>query len=377
MKLARLSLCATAASFGLALAAHADPLPAPSFTPPLSPNAMPASFDAGPLGKLSVGGAITGLGMYQNHHVPGDHEWQADFSNAQAWIEKTDGPVQFFAEVGGYSFPSLGYAYTSAKTTTDNTFGVLPVGFIKLVPNSHFSIQAGKLPTLIGSEYAFTFQNMNINRGLVWFQEPIISRGVQANFSQGPISLSVAVTDGYYTSRYNSISGLLTFTATPKDTFAVSGGGNVGKVPGNVPFASTQIITGAWTHTEGAWMISPYIQWEHVPLSTDPLAPHQPETSWGGAILAKYTFTPQWSMAGRFEYIESSGKPGPADTTNLLGYGRGSKAWSVTATPTFQKGIYFIRGEASYVKVEDGAGFGPALADTNQFRLAVETGVVF
>jgi hypothetical protein len=65
--------------------------------------------------------------------------------------------------------------------------------------------------------------------------------------------------------------------------------------------------------------------------------------------------------------------------TDLLGYGRGSNAWSLTLTPTYQKGIYFIRGEASYVKVDNltGFGFGPLANKDNQFRAAIETGVLF
>ncbi len=378
MRLLKTSLCATAASFAFAVAAHADPLPAPSFTPPLSANSSPATFDAGPLGKLSVGGAITGLGMYQTNHVPGDHEWQADFSNAQAWVAKTDGTFQFFAEVGGYSFPSLGYPYIPAKTTTDGSFGVLPVGYVKIVPNSHFSIQAGKLPTLIGSEYGFTFQNMNINRGLLWFQEPIVSRGVQANISEGPVSLSVSVNDGFYSSRYNNFSGLLTFTLSPNDTLAVAGGGPMGHQPTTL-FAggSSDIINVMYSHTSGPLTISPYFQWQHV--QGDPaFGIPNGGTTWGGAILAKYTLNKTWSVAGRVEYIKEDGVVGSGGT-DLLGYGRGSNAWSLTLTPTFQKGIYFIRGEVAYVKVDNGTGigFGSTFTNDNQTRVALESGVLF
>ena len=377
MKLLKLTLCATAASFAIGAAAHADPLPAPSFTPPISPNASPATFDAGPLGKLSVGGAITGMGMYQSGAVPGDHKWQADFTNAQAWVEKTDGTFQFFAEVGGYSFPALGYPYIPAKTAT-TAFGVLPVGYVKIVPNSHFNIEAGKLPTLIGSEYGFTFQNMNINRGLLWFQEPIVSKGVQANFSEGPVSLSVALTDGFYSDRYNNVSGLLTFTLSPNDTLAVAGGGPLGHQPATL-FAggSSDIINVMYSHTAGPLTISPYFQWQHV--QGDPaFGIANGGTTWGGAVLAKYTIDKTWSVAGRVEYIKEEGGVGSAGT-DLLGYGRGSNAWSLTLTPTYQKGIYFIRGEAAYVKVDNltGLGFGPLLTKDNQTRLTAETGVVF
>ncbi len=378
MKQLKLTLCAAGASLALAATAHADPLPAPSFTPPLAADPSPPTLDAGPLGKLSFGGAITGLGMAQSNAVPGDHEWQADFSNAQAWVEKTDGMIQYFAEVGAYSFPSVGYPYIPAKTTVDGSFGVLPVGYLKIVPNSSFSIEAGKLPTLIGAEYGFTFQNMNIDRGLLWFQEPIVSRGIQANFSKGPVSLSVSVNDGYYTSRYNSFSGLLTFTMSPNDTLAVSGGGPLGRQPSTTfAGASSDIIDLMYSHTAGPWTFSPYIQWQHVqgdPVNGIPNG----GTTWGGALLAKYTINKTWSMAGRVEYISESGTVGSAGT-DLLGYGRGSNAWSLTLTPTYQKGIYFIRGEASYVKVDNltGFGFGPLANKDNQFRAAIETGVLF
>ena len=386
MKLSKLSMCATAvgAALGLAAAgaAHADPIFAPSMTAPLSANAMPASFDAGPFGKLSVGGAVSGLGMYQNNHVPGDHQWQADFSNAQAWVAKTDGPVQFFVEVGGYSFPSLGTPYFPAKTQTDLAFGVMPVGYIKIVPNSHFSIIAGKLPTLIGSEYGFTFQNMNINRGLLWNQEPLISRGVQANFSQGPIALSVAFTDGFYSNRYNQLSGLLTFTVNASNSIAFAGGGNLGSTP-KVGFATPLVLDNSsvynlfFSHTSGPLTISPYLQYTHVSENPGLGIVHSAST-WGGAILGKYSFTPEFAIAARGEYIKSSGTA--ASGAPSLLYGNESKAWSLTVTPTYQKGIYFVRGEAAYTKIIDGtpgAMLGGFFNDDSQFRLAAEAGVIF
>ena len=60
----------------------------------------------------------------------------------------------------------------------------MPQAFLKIVPTDNFSIQAGKLPTLIGAEYTFSFENFNIERGLLWNQEPAVSRGVQANYTR-------------------------------------------------------------------------------------------------------------------------------------------------------------------------------------------------
>jgi Putative beta-barrel porin-2, OmpL-like. bbp2 len=64
----------------------------------------------------------------------------------------------------------------------------------------------------------------------------------------------------------------------------------------------------------------------------------------------------------------------------LLGYGVNSDAWSITLTPTWQKGILFVRGELSYVGVGSGTPglmFGTAGTDDSQFRGLVEAGVLF
>ena len=163
----------------------------PSMAGPLVANPNPHSFGDpfGYFGKIYVTGALTGLGLVQSNPVPGDHPFRPDVSNGQVIVQKTDGLFQFYVQAGIYSFPALATPYVSAWRTTGDTFTPLPVAYAKLAPTDEFSIQAGKLPTLIGAEYAFTFQNMNIERGLLWNQEPIISRGVQANYTLGPLAL--------------------------------------------------------------------------------------------------------------------------------------------------------------------------------------------
>jgi hypothetical protein len=98
-------------------------------------------------------------------------------------------------------------------------------------------------------------------------------------------------------------------------------------------------------------------------------------SAWAGAILTKYNFTPEFSVAGRLEYISSSGGQ------NLL-FGPGSNAWSITVTPTYQKGVFFARAEASYVSIGsgdsiDGDMFGQLGNHGSQVRVMAETGVDF
>lgn len=370
--------------FGLCISgqAVADPVPMPSMSGPLSANANPMSFDAGPAGKIFVTGAVTGLAFWQSNPVEGDHDGWLDLSDGQVFLQKTDGFVQFFVQAGAYSLPSLGTEYFKASKLTDDTFGVVPQGFVKIVPTDNFSIEAGKLPTLIGDEYTFTFENMNIERGLLWNQEPAVSRGVQANYSTGPISLSISLNDGYYSNRYNWVSGSLGYTIDSSNSLSVIGGGNFGRTTHTsftTPLAQNNgsIVNVIYTHTSGPWTISPYFQYSHVP-SDSVLGIARRASTWGAAVLASYAIDDNWKLAGRAEYIDSSASF--ANGAPSLLYGPGSHAWSLTVTPTYQSGIFFARAEGSYTVIGHSAAgfeFGKQFDKPSQARLMLETGVLF
>ena len=352
----------------------------------MAANPNPMNFDAGPLGKIYVTGAVSGLALYQSNHsaAPGDHEELVDFSNAQVSIQKTDGLVQFYAQVGGYALPALGAPYVRASTQTSNSFGVLPEAYLKIVPTDSFNIEAGRLPTLIGAEYTFTFENLDIERGLLWNQEPAISQGVQANYTQGPVAVSVSLNDGFFSNRYNWLSGSLAYTISSSDTVTFVGGGNFSHTyygsPLNGPTSANatpllqnngSLYNLIWAHTSGPWTITPYAQYTHVPQVLG-----LPATStWSGAVLAKLRFRiPTGASAAAFEYISADNK------SALELYGPGSNAWSLTITPTYQYKVFFARAEASYVGLghaTPGLEFGVAANKTNQARVLLETGILF
>src|SRR5260221_2547252 len=189
--------------------------------PPLSANPNPNSFDAGPLGKIYITGAVTAFALTQDNPVPGDRYSWGDMTNAQVFVQKTDGPIQFFVQAGGYSLPALGAPYLQATKMTQQTYGVVPQVFIKFVPTSTFNIMLGKLPTLIGAEYTFTFENTNVERGLLWNQENAVNRGVQANYAKGPLTVSVSWNDGLYSNQYTWGSALVSYAVTSNDTLSV------------------------------------------------------------------------------------------------------------------------------------------------------------
>ena len=74
-----------------------SPLSTPAITGPLQA-APPITFDAGPLGKLNLDGIVSGIGLWQGNHVPGDNPTQAALSNGQVFIQKTTGWWQFYVK---------------------------------------------------------------------------------------------------------------------------------------------------------------------------------------------------------------------------------------------------------------------------------------
>src|SRR5438309_10273 len=83
------------------------------------------------------------------------------------------------------SSATLGTPYVKAGDYARGTFGYVPVAYVKIVPAADFNIEVGKLYTLQGAENAFTFQNFDIERGLLFNQTSTINRGVEGNYAHG------------------------------------------------------------------------------------------------------------------------------------------------------------------------------------------------
>ena len=349
----------------------------PSMFGPLALENNPHSIDVWPLGTIYASGVVSGLGLWQDNHVSHDQTSLLDLSNAQLMIQKIDGPVQFYVQAGDYILPAVGAVYQRAAYTTDHFFGPVPIAYVKIAPTDHFSIQAGKLYTLIGTENTFDFQNANIEHGLLWNQTNDLSRGVQANYSQGPFSGSLALTDGFYSGELNWFSGALTYAIDPNNSATVLASSNFRHDSENTlatPLAlnNSQLIQLNYAYTTGPWVFSPTLQYTHVPKDTG-VGLMASAATYGAGLTTKYSINPHWNIAARAEYIDTTGD------TNVA-YGPGSNAWSFTLTPTFQQGIFFVRPEASYVKATDtspGSVFGRNGTQTSQARMLIETGIIF
>ena len=358
------------AATGWARGVHADPLTLPP----------PVNINGGPLGTLSAQGIVSG--MWSDSSAPNGSNPRNRFeaSNAFVILQKTTGELQFYVQAGAYAFPSVGVPRATTTTYT-NLFGPVPEAYLKLVPNSEWSFEAGKLATMIGQESTYTYLNFNIQRGLVWNDmENAVSRGVQANYANGPVSAALQVSDGFYSKNYGAVEAMVGYSLSPTNTVSF-----VALVPDrNTPSnptstdANAQLYNLMWTYSTGPWVLAPYLIAMDSPASSSAGFTGSAHAS-GAVFLASYSFTKRWSLGSRLEYATSSGDAGSANS-NILGYGPDSKAWTLTFTPTYQDQGFFARAEASYVRAVDfapGSAFGSLGTNANQFRIAMETGLMF
>ena len=122
--------------------APAVSLTTPALTGPLTANPNPFDFDTGfPLGKVYFGGVISGMGLFQSQPVPGNNAAEFDMPSGLVWVQNNEGPFQFFAMAGGYSFPTLGTPYSHMPKIVGDTFGPVPVAYAKFVLTDEISLQ--------------------------------------------------------------------------------------------------------------------------------------------------------------------------------------------------------------------------------------------
>jgi hypothetical protein len=400
MKPYRLLQSMTGAAMAIALMAGAQtpamppatelaPAPAPA-PAPLSTFVLtsplqwlpPATFDAGPLGKLSVNGILTGYSVFQNNHVPGDDKAQATLSNGQIFIQKADGKIQYYIQAGVYTMPTLSVPFVNAQDTVNNFYGPVPVAYLKLQAAKNTQFLIGSLPTLMGAESTFTYQNFNIERGIVWNQENAINRGIQVNQTLGKyLSAAVSWNDGYYSNRYSWLSGSVTLTKG-HHILVYDGMGNLGQTAYQTTATPVQnnsyMHAVIYTYTKGPWIISPYFQYGKLPTNAK-VGVAKGTSATGGALNVSHSFKSGFSLPARVEYLTSSGSATDG-SVNLLGFGAGSKGFTFTATPTYQKGGLYLRSDLALVHAADyatGAGFGKLGTDANQFRGVLEFGFIF
>ena len=190
--------------------------------------------------------------------------------------------------------------------------------------------------------------------------------------------------DGYYSNRFNWLSGSAAWTINPTNTLTFAAGGNLGhtgyqQTPFATPVAqnNSSIYNIIYTYNSAPFIITPYLQASHV-AKNESLGITKDTNSYAAALLASYAITDKLSLAARGEYIDTDGSANDG-SANLL-YGPGSKAYSFTITPTFVIDKYYVRADASWVhasSITSGDSFGTSGLNKNQARVLLEGGILF
>ncbi|MDQ6929393.1 MAG: porin, partial [Candidatus Eremiobacteraeota bacterium] len=309
---------------------------------------------------------------------------RTDYGNILVSVMRNTGTFRFGATAGEYTFPVVGTALNPTFKAGANTdlYSYVPIAFVQFVPNDTWTLSAGKLATLIGQESAFTWQNVNIQRGLGWNPEPVVSRGVRAQYTHSRFTGILEYNDGFYSGRLNSLEGSFSFKASDRVNYTLA---FILPPSGSTPNPTTstankRVLDLMTTQIFGKLTLAPYLQWLESPASTAN-GFGSDERAFYGVMIANYAFGPDWSLAARYESATNgSGALDASPNADLVGFGPGSAATTFTVTPQFKTGHTAIRAEYSSVnlgKFIPGLGFGPHGLDRGQSRLGLEISAQF
>jgi hypothetical protein len=351
------------------------------------PNAM--QIDGGPLGLLQLSGGADGFGYALSDADAGDKSDGVALGNALVELQKNSGLVQFTVEVGAYTTQVLGYAPIDGGPEAPNYFPTSPLyaAYATIAPTAHVSVSAGQLAALVGYEAPQDWGNANAYFSEVTATEPGEGRGVDMAYTQGPVTATVSLTDGYYTGVINYLQGIVTYVPNGQSSVSLFGGANLARVgaavkgPGTVLLDNSTLVGGFYTATLGPLTVTPEVQYQ----STKPAA----ALGIGGqvsnlslALFGNYQWANSpWSVGGFIEYAGEGYDKAAAYTVSpdFFGFGPGAHLEGLSVTPTWQGKYLFARLDGGFVHVDRGPGgvaFG-AGRGANQVSGLAEAGVLF
>lgn len=367
----------------LAALVAATPSTGPTPTPTASPTPIPPYALHGALSEYSVHTNNVNPSGALDTPTGADLAGRTDISNALLTFSKGTGQLQGSVTVGAYAFPVVGQAInpTTQQNANSYLFGFVPAYDLAYVPNGNVTVSAGQLATLLGQENGFTFQNYDIQRGIVWAAEPTFSRGVRVAYTNRKMSADLEYDDGYYSGNAGrAVEGLAGWAPTSNTNwsfaFIIPGANTPPNV--TVAIANKREYDFMLTQTFGKLSLAPYVLYIQSPASA-PLGYTSSESALGGVILAQYAWNGVYSVSGRFESLSNhSATTDTSLNSDLVGYGPGSRATTWTITPEYHPGPFFVRAEYSLATVNNATvGFGPMGLQTNQSRFLAELGVQF
>jgi len=273
-----------------------------------------------------------------------------------------------WAPTVGYGTSQNGTAYIDSipsadeKITIDEAYVVWVAGPL--------TIQGGRILTNIGGEAPYTWQNINIQRGLVWAGEPVFYNGLRISFTANPFNMYIGVND----------------RDTDDGKFAVEAGFSGSWKALNMDWSFNVLfpdhsdednkrvfnITTNW-HAFKNLPITFYVDYLNVPVSGS-----KSRNAFGFALLTEWKATDKISLGARVEKVIQESK---VDAYNI---GEGNDAWTFTITPKYQFNKYFyIKAETSFVKTDKDRyvrkiyNNGSQSLTSEEIRAGAEIGFVF
>lgn len=258
------------------------------------------NIDLGKLGEWNISGVATAIGYKQTNPAPQNPSSSGEFSNAQLLIGKNTGFTQFFIQTGYYAVPVLGEEFKRATLDTYNTYGMIPQAFVSFVPGKEWSLSLGKLPSMGGYEPTFTYQNLNIQRGMLWGQTSSVSNGAVLNYDGDRLSTAISFTDGYFSNRFNWLGASASYKLDKSQTLSASWTGALSASSTNnqnTPLLqnNSQIYNLIYSASFGRWLATPYLQYSNIPANESIGIPSSYQTR-GAAILTNYRMPTTFSM---------------------------------------------------------------------------------
>ncbi len=370
---AAVALGAIAASRAVA-AASPSPIPLPTPAPFVRASGVYSIVGFRSFGVNASGALDTPTGA--------DLADRADIGTILLNVTVRDAKFSGAATIGGYAFPTVGSALnpTFQKAANASLYGALPLVDLAYAPNANLTVAVGKFSSLLGPEDPFTYQNINIERGLGWELEPTIVRGARLTYTNAAWSAAVEEDDGFYSGHLGTLSWTIAYAPSAATSLAFAA---VTPPSGSGPNATTSIANKSeydfmYARKIGKWNLQPSLLFVRSPAAASLNYIAEGRATVAG-LLGSYEFSPRFSLGFRYEDARDASSPNaPGANADLLGFGPGSAAQTFTLTPAYRLGTCFVRLEIARIALSAyraGFGFGRAGDGNAQTRIGLELGV--